>query len=44
MAKSRKTWTWVYSPKSLLKPKVPEELKAEVQDKASVLVGEILKP
>jgi hypothetical protein len=36
--------TWVFSLKSLPKPAVPEDFKALVQDKATVLVEEFLKP
>jgi hypothetical protein len=39
-----KGWTWVYSPKSLPKPKVPDDLKAEGQRKAEALVEEFLRP
>jgi hypothetical protein len=39
-----KKWTWIVSPKSLPKPAVPEDLKAEVKDKATALVEEFLKP
>ena len=41
---AKKPRTWVFSPKSLPKPKVPDDLKAEVQDKTTVLVEELLKP
>lgn len=41
---AKKQWTWVYSPKSLPKPPVPDDLKAEVQGKADALVEEFLKP
>jgi hypothetical protein len=41
---AKKPRTWVFSPKSLPKPAVPKEFKAEVQDKATVLVEEFLKP
>jgi hypothetical protein len=40
----RKGWTWVYSPKSLPKPKVPDDLKGEVLSQANDLIGESLKP
>jgi len=40
----RKGWTWAYSPKSLPKPKVPDNLKAEVLSQANKLVEEFLKP
>jgi hypothetical protein len=39
-----KGWTWVCNPKSLPKPKVPDDLKAEVLSKANKLVEEFLKP
>jgi hypothetical protein len=42
MPKPRKGW--VYSPKSLPKPKVSDDLKAEVLSKANELVEEFLKP
>jgi hypothetical protein len=41
---AKKPRTWVFSPKSLPKPAVPEDFKTEVQDKATVLVEEFLKP
>ena len=41
---AKKGWTWVFNPKSLPKPKVPDDLKAEVQDRANQLVEEFLKP
>jgi hypothetical protein len=40
----RKGWTWVYSPKSLPKPKVPDDLQAEVLSKANELIEDFLKP
>lgn len=40
----KKGWTWVYNPKALPKPKVPDALKREVQAKADELVKEFLKP
>ncbi len=40
----RKGWTWVFSPKSLPKPQVPDDLKAEVLSEADILIEEFLKP
>jgi hypothetical protein len=46
MAKKKKrpkaVWTW--APDRRIKPKVPEDLKAEVQAKADELVERVLKP
>jgi hypothetical protein len=39
---AKKGWTW--APSRLLKPKVPDDLKAEVQSKADELIEEFLKP
>ena len=41
---AKKQWTWVFSPKSLPKPALPDHLRAEVQEKANLLVEEFLKP
>ena len=41
---AKKGWTWVFSPKSLPKPKVPDDLKADVLSKADELVEKFLKP
>ncbi|MBD0368221.1 MAG: hypothetical protein ICV53_19225 [Flavisolibacter sp.] len=43
MAK-KKPKMWVFSPPKPPKPKVPEELKAQVQEKANQLVETVLKP
>jgi len=40
----KKGWTWAYNPKSLPKPKVPDDLKAEVQAKVDEFVEDFLKP
>lgn len=45
MAKKKsRQYQWVYSPSSAPKPKVPDEIKTEVQEKAQKLVEEVLKP
>jgi hypothetical protein len=41
---AKKEWTLIISPKSVPKPAVPDDLKAEVQEKATVLVEKFLKP
>lgn len=38
----KKGWTW--APSRRIKPKVPDDLKKEVQEKADKLVEEFLKP
>lgn len=43
MAK-KKQWGWVYSPKSLPKPKVPKAIKDEVEKKGVDLIETVLKP
>ena len=40
---SRKKKTWVYSPPRKPKPKVPDEIKQELQEKADEIVEKILK-
>lgn len=42
MAKRQKTW--VYSPPSQSKPKVPEGIKQDLETKANALVEAVLKP
>lgn len=45
MARKRNNqYGWVHSPSSGPKPKVPESLKTQVQEKAQKLVEEVLKP
>jgi hypothetical protein len=41
---AKRQWTWVASPKRAPKPMLPDHLKAEVQDMATALVEEFLKP
>ena len=41
---SRKKKTWVYSPPRKPKPKVPDEIKQELQEKGDEIVEKIFKP
>ncbi|MCP4263259.1 MAG: hypothetical protein GY774_37985 [Planctomycetes bacterium] len=41
---SRKKKTWVYSPPRKPKPKVPDEIKQELQEKGNEIVEKLLKP
>jgi hypothetical protein len=44
MAKKKPKRTWIYSPKKRTPPKVPNDIKAEVEAKANELVETYLKP
>jgi hypothetical protein len=42
--KKRRQYQWVYSPPKPPKPKVPEDIKEEVQKKGNKIVEEVFKP
>ena len=44
MAKKKPGWQWTWAPSKTLKPKVPDDLKKEVQTKADDLVAKVLTP
>jgi hypothetical protein len=44
MAKKKPGWQRTWAPSKMLKPKVPDDLKKEVQAKADDLVATVLKP
>jgi hypothetical protein len=43
MAKKKSGYQWTWAPSKILKPKVPDDLKKEVQTKADDLVAKVLR-